>query len=148
MGGRTSGQIRTRKSMATQESREEIVEDNEAYPLSGEIRSTSFSDLTALAKDRNVLLIDCSNLKRIDFSSTGALLNALVSVHQVDKKDLFPSSKLLGLGTIPHRWSGCWRPLSIRSIKRQSWSNTTERQFCPCVGTACRHGRRRSGDAR
>ena len=77
------------KSMATQESREEVVENNEAYPLSGEIRSTSFSDLTALAKDRNVLLIDCSNLKRIDFSSTGALLNALVSVHRVDKKIYF-----------------------------------------------------------
>jgi anti-anti-sigma regulatory factor len=62
---------------------------DEAYVLRGEIKSLRFSDLAAHAESRDTLVIDCSELKRMDFISAGALLNALTTVRRSGKPIIF-----------------------------------------------------------
>ena len=57
-------------------------EITDAYVLSGNIKSTYFTDLPDYAAGKNPLTIDCSALTRIDFSSAGALLNILMSIQR------------------------------------------------------------------
>jgi anti-anti-sigma regulatory factor len=76
----------------TQESQEAVendAADDDAYVLSGEVRSARFADLPAFAQARDALLIDCAKLTRIDFVSAGALLNALTSVRGSGKQIVF-----------------------------------------------------------
>jgi anti-anti-sigma regulatory factor len=61
----------------------------EAYVLRGEIKALRFSDLIAHAELRETLVIDCSALKRMDFISAGALLNALTTVRRSGKQIVF-----------------------------------------------------------
>ena len=61
----------------------------DVYPLSGEVKSSRFADLSDFAENHDVLQIDCSGLKRIDFISAGALLNALTSVRRSGKLVVF-----------------------------------------------------------
>jgi anti-anti-sigma regulatory factor len=61
----------------------------EAYVLRGEIKALRFSDLAAHAESRDTLVIDCSELKRMDFISAGALLNALTTVRRSGKPIIF-----------------------------------------------------------
>ena len=60
--------------------------NGDIYFLSGEIRSSHFADLPAFAQKQDILLFDCNGLKRIDFSSTGALLNLLIGVRNAGKQ--------------------------------------------------------------
>jgi anti-anti-sigma regulatory factor len=57
-----------------------------AYVLSGEIKSSHFTDLPAFAEELDSLLIDCTKLTRIDFVSAGALLNMLTTVRSKGKQ--------------------------------------------------------------
>jgi anti-anti-sigma regulatory factor len=63
--------------------------DEEAYVLSGEVKAARFSDLPAFAQTRDMLLIDCAKLTRIDFVSAGALLNTLTAVRGSSKEIVF-----------------------------------------------------------
>jgi anti-anti-sigma regulatory factor len=62
---------------------------DEAYVLRGEIKALRFSDLAAHAESRDSLVIECSELKRMDFISAGALLNALTTVRRSGKPIIF-----------------------------------------------------------
>jgi anti-anti-sigma regulatory factor len=62
---------------------------DEVYVLRGEIKALRFTDLAAHADTRDSLVIDCSELKRMDFISAGALLNALTSVRRSGKPIVF-----------------------------------------------------------
>jgi anti-anti-sigma regulatory factor len=73
----------------TQDAAENNGADDDAYMLSGELRSARFADLPAFAQTRDALLIDCAKLARIDFVSAGALLNALTSVRASGKEIVF-----------------------------------------------------------
>ena len=55
-------------------------EVGDAYVLHGEVKASRFSDIASFADSRDAVQIDCSGLKRLDFISAGALLNALTSV--------------------------------------------------------------------
>jgi ABC-type transporter Mla MlaB component len=63
--------------------------NDDAYVLSGEIKSLRFGDLQAFAQERDALLIDCVKLTRIDFVSAGALINVLSSVRSTGKPIIF-----------------------------------------------------------
>jgi anti-anti-sigma regulatory factor len=63
--------------------------DDGAYVLSGEVKSARFSDLPGFAQTKDVLLIDCAKLTRIDFVSAGALLNTLTAVRSSGKQIAF-----------------------------------------------------------
>ncbi|MDR3299531.1 MAG: STAS domain-containing protein [Candidatus Accumulibacter sp.] len=92
--------------------KEEIGTGNDdAYVLSGEIKSSRFADLQTFAQVRDALLIDCEKLTRIDFVSAGALINALSSVRGEGKPitfhhpnylvaELFQVVGLAGLATV------------------------------------------------
>lgn len=64
-------------------------EAGDAYVLNGEVKGARFADLSAFADSRDAVQIDCSGLKRMDFVSAGALLNALTSVRRSGKKIVF-----------------------------------------------------------
>ncbi len=68
---------------------ENAAEDDDAYALSGEIRSSRFGDLPAFVQGHEALLIDCTRLTRIDFISAGALLNVLTTVRGTGKQIVF-----------------------------------------------------------
>jgi anti-anti-sigma regulatory factor len=79
---------------AAQEQEQEVAaesdaRDDDAYELSGDVKSSRFADLPDFAKDRDALLIDCEKLTRIDFVSAGALLNSLTSVCGTGKPIVF-----------------------------------------------------------
>ena len=61
----------------------------DAYQLRGDIKALRFSDLAAHAELRDTVLIDCSELVRMDFISAGALLNALTLVRRTGKQIVF-----------------------------------------------------------
>jgi anti-anti-sigma regulatory factor len=61
----------------------------DAYQLRGDIKALRFSDLAAYAELRDTVLIDCSELVRMDFISAGALLNALTVVRRTGKQIVF-----------------------------------------------------------
>ena len=60
-----------------------------AYALRGEIKATRFADLVAHAEKHDLLLVDCAQLKRIDFISAGALLNVLTTIRRSGKQIVF-----------------------------------------------------------
>ena len=61
----------------------------DAYALEGEIKSSRFGDLPSFADLHDPLVIDCTRLKRIDFISAGALLNALTTIRRTGKQIVF-----------------------------------------------------------
>jgi ABC-type transporter Mla MlaB component len=68
---------------------ESNTRDGDMYELSGEIKSSRFADLPQFTKERDVLLIDCAKLTRIDFVSAGTLLNSLMPVRGAGKQIAF-----------------------------------------------------------
>jgi anti-anti-sigma regulatory factor len=72
-----------------QEAAEIEAADDGAYVLSGEVKSARFPDLAGFAQTKEVLLIDCAKLTRIDFVSAGALLNTLTAVRSSGKQIAF-----------------------------------------------------------
>ena len=61
----------------------------DVYVLNGEVKAARFADLSSFANSHDAVQIDCSGLKRLDFVSAGALLNALTSVRRSGKKIVF-----------------------------------------------------------
>ncbi len=61
----------------------------DAYPLQGDIRALRFNDLSHHAESRDVVVIDCSRLIRMDFISAGALLNVLTAIRRSGKPIIF-----------------------------------------------------------
>ncbi|MFT3847997.1 MAG: STAS domain-containing protein [Propionivibrio sp.] len=60
-----------------------------AYPLTGEVKSSRFSDLAAYAEMHNPVVIACGALRRMDFISAGALLNVLSSIKRTGRQIVF-----------------------------------------------------------
>ena len=65
------------------------AENDGAYYLRGEIKSSRFADLTDYAEARDHVLIDCTELVRMDFVSAGVLLNVLSTVRSSGKPVTF-----------------------------------------------------------
>ena len=61
----------------------------ESYRLYGDIKGLRFGDLPAYAGLHDPVIIDCSDLIRIDFVSAGVLLNVLTSVRGSGKQIVF-----------------------------------------------------------
>ena len=61
----------------------------DAYVLEGEVKGVRFSDLSVYAQSHDPVIIDCAHLKRIDFVSAGALLNALTNVRSKGRQIVF-----------------------------------------------------------
>jgi len=61
----------------------------DAYILSGEVKSSRFGDLASYATIHDPVLIDCAELRRMDFISAGALLNVLTTVRSSGKQIVF-----------------------------------------------------------
>ncbi len=61
----------------------------EAYVLRGEIKASRFADLSGYAGVHDPVIIDCSELIRIDFISAGALLNVLTTIRNAGKQIVF-----------------------------------------------------------
>lgn len=61
----------------------------DTYVLSGEINSSRFDELSPYVQARDLLLLDCSRLLRMDFVSAGALLNVLTRVRSAGKQIVF-----------------------------------------------------------
>ncbi len=64
-------------------------EMGDVYLLQGEVKASRFADIASFAENRDAVQIDCSGLKRLDFISAGALLNALTSIRRSGKKIVF-----------------------------------------------------------
>lgn len=58
---------------------------SDAYLLRGNIKVLRFADLVAYAEVHEQVVIDCSELARIDFISAGALLNSLTTIRHSGK---------------------------------------------------------------
>ena len=63
--------------------------DMDAYPLTGEVKSSRFADLAAYSEIHNPVVIGCDALRRMDFISAGALLNVLSSVKRTGRQIVF-----------------------------------------------------------
>ena len=63
--------------------------DADVYTLTGEIKSSRFTDLAAYAEMHNPLVIGCDTLRRMDFISAGAMLNILSSVKRTGRQIVF-----------------------------------------------------------
>lgn len=63
--------------------------DADVYSLTGEIKSSRFTDLAAYAEMHNPLVISCNTLRRMDFISAGAMLNVLSSVKRTGRQIVF-----------------------------------------------------------
>jgi len=63
--------------------------DFDAYVIRGDVKATRFNDLQDYAEIHEQVLIDCSDLTRMDFISAGALLNALTTVRRSGKPIVF-----------------------------------------------------------
>lgn len=61
----------------------------DAYILRGEVKASRFGDLANYASTHDPVLIDCTELTRMDFISAGALLNALTAVRSSGKLIVF-----------------------------------------------------------
>ena len=57
--------------------------------MTGEIKSSRFTDLAAYAETHNPLVIGCDTLRRMDFISAGAMLNVLSSVKRTGRQIVF-----------------------------------------------------------
>ncbi len=62
---------------------------SEAYVARGNIKAARFTDLAIFIEVHDPVIIDCSNLVRIDFISAGALLNVLSSAQRAGKQLIF-----------------------------------------------------------
>lgn len=60
-----------------------------AYMLRGNVKSSRFGDLPAFAEVHDPVLIDCSDLDRMDFISAGALLNVLTTIKRSGRHIVF-----------------------------------------------------------
>lgn len=61
----------------------EVAADADTFPLAGEMYSAgsdAFRQLVDFATGREQVLIDCSDLKRMDFVSAGLFLNTLTNL--------------------------------------------------------------------
>lgn len=63
--------------------------DADFYTLTGEVKSSRFSDLAAYAEVHNPVVVGCGALQRMDFISAGALLNVLSSVKRTGRQIVF-----------------------------------------------------------
>jgi len=61
----------------------------DAYAIRGDVKSSRFADLSAHAEMHDPVIIDCSELVRMDFISAGALLNALTTVRRTGRQIVF-----------------------------------------------------------
>jgi len=61
----------------------------DAYVIRGDVKSSRFADLTTHAEMHDPVIIDCSELARMDFISAGALLNVLTTIRRSDKQIVF-----------------------------------------------------------
>lgn len=60
-----------------------------SYVLRGDIKALRFSDLLTHSELHDSILIDCSDLVRMDFISAGALLNVLTTIRKTGKQIVF-----------------------------------------------------------
>lgn len=58
----------------------------ETYPLTGECKNSRFDDLNAFLEANDHPILDCSRLKRIDFTSAGTLRNIVETFHKKGKE--------------------------------------------------------------
>lgn len=80
--------------------------EGDCWCLAGDLRNLRFADLPVFAAAREVVLIDCSRLERIDFVSAGALFNTLESLRRAGKRVVFREpnhlvSELLAVFGVP-----------------------------------------------
>lgn len=61
----------------------------DAYVIRGDVKSARFADLTSHAELHDPVILDCSELNRMDFISAGALLNVLTTVRRTGKQIVF-----------------------------------------------------------
>ena len=61
----------------------------EVYRMYGDIKGLRFGDLPAYAELHDPVIIDCSDLTRIDFVSAGVLLNVLTTIRSSGKQIVF-----------------------------------------------------------
>ncbi|HMX21474.1 MAG TPA: STAS domain-containing protein [Accumulibacter sp.] len=74
---------------------DEYTLTGDAYPLKGEVKNTRFADLLVFAAAHDPVIIDCSEVTRMDFLSAGALLNVMNSVKTSGRKIVFRHPHLL-----------------------------------------------------
>lgn len=63
--------------------------ETEAYVIKGDVKSSRFGDLLAYAAANDPVLIDCSEVTRMDFLSAGTLLNVLATVKRTGRQIVF-----------------------------------------------------------
>ncbi|MBL8398998.1 MAG: STAS domain-containing protein [Candidatus Accumulibacter sp.] len=61
----------------------------DVYTLKGEIKNVRFADLLVFAAANDPVIIDCSEVTRMDFLSAGALLNVMNSIKGSGRKIVF-----------------------------------------------------------
>ena len=61
----------------------------DAYVIRGDVKSSRFADLTSHAEMHDPVVLDCSELNRMDFISAGALLNVLTTIRRGGKQIVF-----------------------------------------------------------
>jgi len=59
---------------------------DETYPIVGECKNCRFEDLQAFLDAQDIPVLDCSKLKRMDFTSAGTLRNILEPYHKKGKE--------------------------------------------------------------
>lgn len=65
------------------------------YTLRGEVKAARFLDLPAFAEVHDPVVIDCTELVRIDFVSAGSILNLLTVIRRTGKQIIFHHPNLL-----------------------------------------------------
>lgn len=80
--------------------------EGDCWCLAGDLRNLRFADLPVFAAARELVLIDCTRLERIDFVSAGALFNTLESLRRAGKRVVFREpnhlvSELLAVFGVP-----------------------------------------------
>lgn len=61
----------------------------DAYVIKGDVKSSRFGDLAAHVELHDPVVLDCSELNRMDFISAGALLNVLTTIRRSGKQIVF-----------------------------------------------------------
>jgi len=84
------------KRIAAPEPEVKLLVDNassdvafDAYVIRGDVKSARFGDLTSYADIHDPVILDCSELTRMDFISAGALLNVLTTIRRSGKQIVF-----------------------------------------------------------
>lgn len=83
----------------------------EGFPLEGDIASAgvgSFAPLTAYAEDKEVVIVDCSALLRMDFVSAAQLLNVLANLQAGGKK--------VKLRDVSHLIAALWEVIGLDRV--------------------------------